>query len=128
MAKIYNLRDTEDKNLAKKFLHTDLKVSEWFYFSTGCSKEYSLQQVTLVLVEKLRSRECEVFTVTNIYDTIFFQGTDCYGWALRQEANFLFYLLHEYPAVEFQSEDGDNIVVEKIDSAMYGTYYILRDE
>lgn len=127
MARIHNLRDTEDKDLTEKFFHTDLTVSEWFSFSTDCSKEYSLQQATLVLVEKLRSRECEFFTVTNINDTIFFEGTNCYGWALSQEANFLIYLLAEYPVVAFHSEDGNSIFVEKIDSGMYGKYYTVRD-
>ena len=71
MARIHNLGDTEDKELRNEYLLANAKVKDWFYFSTGCSNHYSLQQATFVLVNKLRNSIGKFYTVTNIFDEIF---------------------------------------------------------
>ena len=66
MARIHNLRDTEDKELRNEYLLANAKVKDWFGFSTGCSKQYSLQQATFVLVDKLRNSIGKFYRVTNV--------------------------------------------------------------
>jgi hypothetical protein len=48
MARIHSLRDTEDKELRNEYLLANAKVKDWFYFSTGCLNQYSLQPATFL--------------------------------------------------------------------------------
>ena len=124
MARIHNLGDTEDKELRNEYLLANAKVKDWFYFSTGCSNHYSLQQATFVLVNKLRNSIEKFYTVTNIFDEIFYEGNDCYGWALEQPATFLTDLLLDYPVVAFDCEDDDgSIRIERFRLEDRGEFY-----
>lgn len=105
MARIHCLRDTEDMELRDEYLLANAKVKDWFYFVTDCEKQYSLQQATFVLVAKLRDSIGKFYRVENIFDDIFYEGTDCYGWALEQPATFLTDLLLDFPVVAFNCED-----------------------
>lgn len=128
MARIHNLRDTEDKELRNEYLLANAKVKDWFGFSTGCSKQYSLQQATFVLVDKLRNSIGKFYRVTNVFDEIFYEGNDCYGWALEQPATFLTDLLLDYPVVAFDCEDDDGtIIIERYRLESRGEFYEVRD-